>query len=99
MTGGAQTIEVEGRVIVVVVDGDVELTVAIEIGDGDAAAVTDLIAAGSAGDVDELAGAAVVGEEAITLVAVPRVVSDEVVAEEEACFVLFDVCDRTVSER
>lgn len=94
----ARAIEVERRFGVVVVDREIQSTVKIEICDGDAASVGDAVVAAGARRVDKLTVANVL-EETVTLVAVPRTFADEVVTEEEALFVIIDVCDRTTGER
>ena len=60
--------------------------------------VAHLVATARSGDSGEATATLLVDEEAVALVAIPRALSHEVVAEEEARLVLLDVCDRTVGE-
>ena len=98
VAGATKSIQVDRWVCAVVVDDQVEASVAIQICCGNRAAVEDLSTACCASGLVEAVDAGV-QEEAVVLVAVPRALSEEFLTEEEAVLVVLNACDRTARKR
>jgi hypothetical protein len=67
----SQLIEIECGLPIAIVDGQIQPSIAIEIGDGHTPAVLDFVYTGWSGDIDELLTIAGVGKQAVILVAIP----------------------------
>ena len=70
MSRGFQLVEIDSRCFVMVIDGQVELSISIEISDGDSAAVLNGICARRPGDINELPIPRV-GKQAVVFVSIP----------------------------
>ena len=90
-------VEIKGGWEVVVADGDIELTVAIEISDGDATAVRQGVDAQRARYIGVLF-AGDVGKQTIVFETVPGGFPYKGIGEEMTLLVLINLCDRTRRE-
>jgi hypothetical protein len=75
----------------------IEPAVTVEIRHANAARIANLVGPRCPGNVLELPITKVL-EQAVALIAVPRIVADELVAEEVPGLVAIQVCDRTPKE-
>jgi hypothetical protein len=91
-------VQIDCRPGVVVADHQVEAAVVVQVGDRHGSPVAERVAAHRSRHVG-VATLADALEQELVLVAIPRVLPDELGAEEESAFILLDVCDRTMNER
>ncbi len=98
VSSGRQSVQVDGRCGIVVVDDHIRSAIFVQVGDCDSAAVPDVVAAGGACDVVKFP-ITEIEEEKLALPAIPRVICDETFAEETSVLVIIEQCDRTAKER